>query len=65
MTVVFSALGLEDATSETCPWSAAPIAGNSLMLYKERVVGFCDPGCKSKFEAAVEHFEAALATRGA
>jgi hypothetical protein len=27
------------------------------------VVGFCNPGCRDKFEAAVNHFEAALAER--
>ena len=65
MTVASQALRLEDAINETCPWSAKPIAGDSLTLYKGRVVGFCNPGCKTKFEAAVEHFEAALATRDA
>ena len=56
-------LRLEDALNETCPWSGKPIAADSLTLYKEAVVGFCNPGCRDKFEVAVKHFEAALAER--
>lgn len=58
-----TALRLEDAVNETCPWSGKPIAADSLTLYKEAVVGFCNPGCRDKFETAVKHFEAALAER--
>lgn len=60
-------LDIADAVNETCPWSGKPIAGDSLTTYKGRVVGFCNPGCRDKFETAVEHFEAAIsrqATRG-
>lgn len=53
-------LKIEDAVNETCPWSGKPISGDSLTLYRERVVGFCNPGCRDKFEIAVRHFEAAL-----
>ena len=56
-------LRLEDAVNKTCPWSGKPIAADSLTLYKEAVVGFCNPGCRDKFEVAVKHFEAALAER--
>jgi hypothetical protein len=56
-------LRLEDAVNETCPWSGKPIAADSLTLYKEAVVGFCNPDCRDKFEVAVKHFEAALAER--
>jgi hypothetical protein len=56
-------LSLDDAVNETCPWSGKPIAADSLTLYKDAVVGFCNPGCRDKFEAAVKHFEAALAER--
>jgi hypothetical protein len=30
-------------------------------LYNGAVVGFCNPGCRDKFEKAISHFEAALA----
>ncbi len=59
------ALRLEDAVNETCPWSGKPITADSLTLYKGAVVGFCNPGCRDKFEQAVRHFEDALRARRA
>jgi hypothetical protein len=55
-----STLRIEDAVNETCPWSGKPIAADSLTLYKGAVVGFCNTGCRDKFEKAVRHFEDAL-----
>ena len=49
-------LRIEDAVNETCPWSGKPIAADSLTLYQGAVVGFCNPGCRDKFEAAVAPF---------
>jgi hypothetical protein len=57
------ALRIEDAVNETCPWSGKPISADSLTLYRGEVVGFCNPGCRDKFEAAISHFEKALADR--
>ena len=57
------ALRIEDAVNETCPWSGQPIAADSLTLYRNAVVGFCNPGCRDKFKAAIDHFEKALAER--
>ncbi|HEU6443057.1 MAG TPA: glutathione S-transferase [Microvirga sp.] len=56
-------LRIEDAVNETCPWSGKPIAADSLTLYRGEVVGFCNPGCRDKFEAAINHFEKALEQR--
>lgn len=56
-------LRIEDAVNETCPWSGKPIAADSLTLYRGEVVGFCNPGCRDKFEAAVNQFEKAIADR--
>ena len=56
-------LRLEEAVNETCPWSGKPIAADSLTRYAGAVVGFCNPGCRDKFEKAVHHFESALADR--
>ena len=50
---------LEDCVNQTCPWSGKPVSDDSLTLYKGQVVGFCNPGCRDKFEAAVKHFDAA------
>ena len=38
-------------------------AADSLTRYRGEVVGFCNPGCREKFDAAIGHFEAALAKR--
>ena len=53
-------LKLEDCINTDCPWSGKPVRQDSLTEYKGRVVGFCNPGCKEKFESAVRHFEGAL-----
>ena len=55
-----TALRIEDAVNDTCPWSGKPVSADSLTLYKDAVAGFCNPGCRDKFESAVRHFEAAL-----
>ncbi|HEY7386004.1 MAG TPA: glutathione S-transferase [Beijerinckiaceae bacterium] len=56
-------LRIEDAINETCPWSGKPIAPDSLTTYRDVVVGFCNPGCRDKFAAAVTQFDKALAER--
>ena len=55
-----SELKRADCINETCPWSGKPVAANSLTTYKGLVVGFCNTGCRDKFQQATEHFEAAL-----
>ena len=54
-------LRLEDCINKICPWSGNPVAPDSLTRYKGQVVGFCNTGCRDKFEKAVTHFEAHLA----
>lgn len=54
-------LVLEDVINETCPWSGKPVAATSLTRYRGAVVGFCNPGCRDKFDAAVDMFESRLA----
>jgi hypothetical protein len=56
-------LDIADAVNETCPWSGKPIAADSLTVYRDAVVGFCNPGCRDKFAAAVNHFEKAIGDR--
>jgi len=53
-------LARADAVNETCPWSGNPIAEDSLTLYRGAVVGFCNPGCRDKFEAATTAFDQAI-----
>lgn len=56
-----SGLEIGDAVNETCPWSGKPVKEDSLTLYRGKVVGFCNPGCRDTFEKAVSIFDAALA----
>ena len=52
-------LDIADCINETCPWSGEPVRADSLTEYAGEVVGFCNTGCRDKFETAVRHFEAA------
>jgi YHS domain-containing protein len=53
-------LRLEDCVNATCPWSGEPVSADSLTLYKGKVVGFCNTGCRDKFEAAARAFDAVI-----
>jgi hypothetical protein len=50
-------LRLEDAVNDRCPWSGDPVSADSLTLYRGEVVGFCNPGCRDKFEKATTMFD--------
>ena len=58
-------LKIENAINTACPWSGKPISEDSLTLYKGQVVGFCNPGCRDKFEKATTMFDAAGASNPA
>ncbi len=49
--------------NRTCPWSGDPVSEDSLTLYRGQVVGFCNPGCRDKFDAATSAFDAAIEGR--
>ena len=53
-------LRLEDCVNEVCPWSGEQVSQDSLTLYHGKVVGFCNPGCRDKFEKAASAFDAAI-----
>ena len=53
-------LRLEDCVNQVCPWSGKPVSADSLTRYKGKVVGFCNTGCRDKFEAAVGAFDAKI-----
>jgi len=53
-------LSLDDCINDTCPWSGKPVSPDSLTRYRGEVVGFCNPGCRDKFDAAAEAFDAAI-----
>ena len=52
-------LRLDDCINRVCPWSGDPVQADSLTLYQGQVVGFCNPGCRDKFEKATAAFDAA------
>ena len=53
-------LRLEDCANAVCPWSGDPVSEDSLTLYRGKVVGFCNPGCRDKFVKASADFDAAI-----
>ncbi|HHI82133.1 MAG TPA: glutathione S-transferase [Rhizobiales bacterium] len=53
-------LAIDDCINDTCPWSGKPVSGDSLTLYNGQVVGFCNTGCRDKFDRAIQMFDAAL-----
>ena len=50
-------LNIADCINETCPWSGEPVQSDSLTEYDGNVVGFCNPGCRDKFDGAVRYFQ--------
>ncbi len=55
---------LEDCVNTHCPWSGKPVSADSLTRYRGQVVGFCNTGCREKFDAAVLAFDSAIERRG-
>ena len=55
-----SALDLRDCVNDVCPWSGDPVSEDSLTTYRGKVVGFCNPGCRDKFDRAVTAFDLAI-----
>jgi hypothetical protein len=53
-------LRLEDCVNQSCPWSGKPVSADSLTRYRGKVVGFCNTGCRDKFEAATRAFDARI-----
>ena len=58
-----SDLRLEDCVNQTCPWSGEPVSADSLTTYRGKVVGFCNTGCRDKFDAGAKAFDAAIEGR--
>ena len=56
-------LRIEDCVNDTCPWSGKPVSPDSLTRYRDQVVGFCNTGCRDKFEAAASAFDGAIEGR--
>ncbi len=52
-----SNLSIDAAVNKTCPWSGNPISPDALTRYRGHVVGFCNTGCRDKFEKATAMFD--------
>ena len=50
-------LDIRDCVNDVCPWSGKPVSADSLTTYRGKVVGFCNPGCRDKFESATSAFD--------
>lgn len=55
-----TALKLDDCVNDVCPWSGKPVSADSLTFYRGQVVGFCNPGCRDKFDIATDMFDAVI-----
>jgi YHS domain-containing protein len=55
-----SDLRIEECVNAHCPWSGEPVSADSLTTYRGKVVGFCNPGCRDKFEKATRALDAAI-----
>lgn len=53
-------LNIAETVNNTCPWSGKPVSADSLTSYRGVTVGFCNPGCRDKFEKAVGMFDNAI-----
>jgi hypothetical protein len=53
-------LSLWDCVNTVCPWSGKPVSADSLTLYRGKVVGFCNPGCRDEFAKATLALDAAI-----
>ncbi|MEM9356009.1 MAG: glutathione S-transferase [Pseudomonadota bacterium] len=56
-------LDIADCINDICPWSGKAVSADSLTVYRGAVVGFCNQGCRDRFEKAVSQFEARLKLR--
>jgi YHS domain-containing protein len=57
-------LRLEVCVNTHCPWSGDPVSADSLTRYRGKVFGFCNTGCRDKFEAATRAFDRAIESKG-
>ena len=49
------------AVNSHCPWSGNPVSDSALTTYRDQTVGFCNPGCRNKFDRATHHFDEVIA----
>ncbi|MEM9234805.1 MAG: hypothetical protein AAGA69_11295 [Pseudomonadota bacterium] len=52
---------MTDAINTHCPWSGDAVSAEALTVYREQTVGFCNSGCRDKFEQATLEFDQTIA----
>jgi YHS domain-containing protein len=50
-------LKMEDCINRACPWSGKAVSTDSLMFYRGKTIGFCNPDCRDKFLKASVSFD--------
>ena len=58
-----ASLDLRDCVNDVCPWSGKPVSADSLTTFRGKVVGFCNPACRDKFESAATAFDTAIESK--
>lgn len=53
---------MDKPINDTCPWSGEPVSPDSLTTYRGHVIGFCNTGCRDKFENATRAFDDIIST---
>ena len=53
-------LNIKDCINDICPWSGDVVSADALTTYNGNVVGFCNTGCRDKFEKASKLFDKSL-----
>lgn len=53
-------LDVKECVNEVCPWSGKPVSADALTRYRGAIVGFCNTGCRDKFETATRAFDAVI-----
>ena len=51
--------------NKTCPWSGDEVSQGALTKYNGTIVGFCNTGCRDKFDRAINMFDNCLGVAGA
>jgi len=46
--------------NKNCPWWGDKVQSDSLTQYKGHVIGFCNTGCRDKFDKAIDLFDAKI-----
>ncbi|MEM7463746.1 MAG: glutathione S-transferase [Pseudomonadota bacterium] len=60
---VIGSSSIADVINDICPWSGEPVSADALTTYRGHTVGFCNPGCRDKFEKAVGMFDTAISEK--